>query len=58
VSCGPAADDLLVICFPLIGSLICWVTRKPEPGAAEQAYLTEADIRSHNQRLPTDRAGL
>jgi hypothetical protein len=49
---------LLVIAFPVIGSLIYWVTRKPEPGEAEQAYLADADIRNRNQRLPSDPSGL
>jgi len=48
----------LVICFPVIGSLVYWATRKPSDRDVEQAYLAEADMRSHNQRLPTDRAGM
>jgi hypothetical protein len=52
-----AAWVLLVVVLPVIGSIIYWATRKPTAADVEEAYLAEADTRSHNQRLPTDRAG-
>jgi hypothetical protein len=52
-----AAWILLVICFPVIGSLVYWVMRKPTVVDVEQAYRAEADVRSRNQHLPTDPSG-
>ena len=52
-----AAWVLVVICLPLIGSIVYWVARKAGPGDAEHAYLAEADRRSQLQRHPTDRSG-
>ena len=40
---------LLVIVLPLIGSVIWWAARKPMPGDIDAAYLSEADVRTHNQ---------
>jgi hypothetical protein len=48
---------LLVIVFPVIGSLIYWATRKPTVEEAELAYMAETDVRAHNQQVPSDRAG-
>ena len=52
----------LIIFLPLIGSIVYWAIRKPEPGDADQAYLAEAQARhdrasqrSDGPRL--DRAG-
>ena len=45
---------LLVVLFPVIGAVIYWATRKPTAAEVDQTYLAEADVRSHNQRLPTD----
>jgi len=47
---GPTAGwVLLVIVLPLIGSVIWWAARKPMPGDIDAAYLSEADVRTHNQ---------
>jgi hypothetical protein len=54
---GMAGWIVLVVFFPVIGSLIYWVARKPEPGEAERAYRAESDVRDQNQRLPSNRAG-
>jgi hypothetical protein len=49
---------LIALLLPVVGPIVYWVTRKPPPEAAEEAYLAEADRRRELQRQPTDRSGL
>ncbi|MDA0181368.1 PLDc N-terminal domain-containing protein [Solirubrobacter phytolaccae] len=46
-----------IVCFPVLGSLAYWLTRRAAPESAEQVYLAQADLRRERERLPIDRSG-
>ena len=44
----------LVVILPLVGSVVWWVNRKPEPGEAEEQYLAQASRRHDAASRPFD----
>jgi uncharacterized membrane protein YhaH (DUF805 family) len=47
----------LVVILPLVGSIVWWATRKPEPGEAEEQYLAQASRRHDAASRPFDSTG-
>ena len=52
-----AAWVLLVIILPLVGSIIYWALRKPEPGDAQRTADAERARREQAARRPFDSTG-
>ena len=52
-----AAYVLLVLILPLVGSLIYWALRKPEPGDAQRTADAERARREEARRRPFDSTG-
>ena len=48
----------LVVILPLVGSVVWWVTRKPDPGEAEQEYLAQASRRHDAASRSFDSTGM
>jgi hypothetical protein len=46
-----------VLLFPLVGSFVYWIWRKPTAAEAESAYLGEAELRRSRAHQPVDRSG-
>jgi type VI protein secretion system component VasK len=52
-----AAWVLLVLILPLVGSMIYWALRKPEPGDAQRTADAQRDRREQAGRRPFDSTG-
>jgi type VI protein secretion system component VasK len=52
-----AAYVLLILILPLVGSLIYWGLRKPEPGDAKRTADAERARREEARRRPFDSTG-
>ena len=49
---------LLVIILPIVGSVVYWVLRKPEPGEAQRIADAQRDRREQAARRGIDSTGL
>ena len=48
----------LVVILPLVGSVVWWATRKPQPGEAEEQYLAQESRRHDAASRPFDGTGM
>jgi hypothetical protein len=52
-----AAWVLIVLILPLVGSVLYWALRKPEPGEAQRIADAQRDRREQAARKPFDSSG-
>jgi Phospholipase_D-nuclease N-terminal len=48
---------LIVLILPLLGTILYWVLRQPEPGELERTEAAERDIRRSRRDRPFDSTG-
>ena len=48
----------LVLVLPFVGSIIYWISRKPQEGDAEEMYRVQAEQRRAAERRPFDSTGM
>jgi len=52
-----AAWLLIVLLLPILGTILYWVLREPDPGDLRRAEAAQRDVRHQRQERPYDSSG-